>query len=115
MLNNVRNTDPESSKRAARSIKNRQNHMDKLLKSFADGEALINEEAFDRAVARGEMSPKSCGWRRCTDLREAGLIEWAKIDDVIITKRSSMGRFCQASWITPKGKARLAELEGALF
>jgi hypothetical protein len=67
---------------------------------------LIDEEA---AITAG-VNPRSCWWKRCSELREGGYIEWAVINGVPYEKKSSVNEWCKASVLTDKGRQALKEL-----
>lgn len=104
-----RHSDPETSHRAEKeSVVRAGTQRALLLAVFVDGEPLIAEEAMELAG----VNPRSCWWKRCSDLRNEGYLTWAEIDrGVIYQKKSTAGEWCNASVITEKGRQALRELE----
>ena len=99
----VRNSDPTTSKRATKEISVRagsQRH--RLLACYAT-RSMTDEEA-GRESGLAEM-PRCCYWKRCSELRQAGLIRptWE-------TRLSSAGVQQQVCCITPAGFQALAAL-----
>lgn len=108
-----RRSDPETSHRAYREVAvlRAGTQRAKLLIAYgAKTEIpLIDEEAM---VLSG-VSPRSCWWKRCSELRADGLIEWVPLGPgVMLQKLSTVNEWCNASVITSKGLQALAELEG---
>jgi hypothetical protein len=107
----ARNTDPETSKKAARSVGMRASSQKaKLLRVFGDAnEPLTSEEA---CIAAG-INIRSCHWRRCGELaNDDGLLEVFHINGVKYTKKSSLGEHNVTYVITPAGRRKLKELFG---
>jgi hypothetical protein len=101
-MTDVRDTDPETSEMAAHSVALRAGSQRAIiLEAYADGTALIDEQA----AARAEVHPRSCWWKRCSELRQGGYTAWA-VDEfgANIHIVSTMGEKCRASVITPKGR-----------
>ena len=103
----VRNTDPPTSQEAAASRDNRirwgsQRH--KLLAAFADAPDLTDEEA---GKTTGLYASRACYWKRCGELRELGLIKQAGQ-----TRTSACGHEVLVCYISSRGRAALADMEG---
>lgn len=111
MMNNARNTDPETSHKAGRRVALRAgSQRAKLLAAYDTMPfPLIDEEA---AHLAGITNPKACYWKRCGELRQMGYLEWAKINGVIYEKKSSADEWCGASQLTEAGRQMLRELKG---
>lgn len=74
----------------------------KLLKAYYDAAMpLIDEEA----AMNARVPIRSCWWKRCSELRQAGLI---KVEPG--TKKSSLGKDCGLSVITFDGIMAAREL-----
>jgi len=85
----ARTTDPETSKAAATDSASRQSIRVRLLQAYADavaerGDGLTDEEAM---VAAG-FDPRDGHWRRCSELRRAGLITQVVQDGQEVTRTS---------------------------
>lgn len=102
----ARNADPETSHLAHEATKPRVGGARAwLLLAYADRAhwgGLIDEEA---AMLAG-LSPRSCWWKRCSELRALGLIE-----PTGTTGTSSVGQQAQKCAITRAGMAVAAELK----
>lgn len=103
----VRPTDPETSKAAAESRKNKirwgsQRHL--LLEQYKACD-LTDEEA---GKASGLYDQRACYWKRCGELRDLGLICYAGEN---MTRESSSGNQVMVSTITAWGLAVLEGLE----
>ena len=108
----VRHTDPPTSQKAAASRDNRirwgsQRH--KLLEAYAEADTywlsgLTDEEA---GKATGLYASRACYWKRCGELRELGLIKQAGQ-----TRTSACGHEVLVCYISSRGRAALAEMEG---
>jgi hypothetical protein len=96
---NVRATDPKTSKLASQSVAFRSGSQKaKLLAVYAEAsdEGLTDEQA---GVSSGlAKMPKCCYWKRCSELRQAGLIE---VNGKM--RRSSVGEQQQVCIITSAG------------
>jgi hypothetical protein len=104
-----RTTDPETSHAAFQSILvTASNQRGKLLLPYryaTDG--LTDEEAQERSG----VPVRSCWWKRCSELREVGLI--VATGDV---RKGQAGVERMVCVITPEGRAKLREIEqGTLF
>ena len=100
----VRRTDPATSAEGAKAVSVRAGSQKaKLLRAYAeadtDGVALTDEDA----AARAELPVRSCFWKRCGELREAGLIEFTGE-----TRMASAGVNRNLSRITEAGRAALS-------
>lgn len=90
----ARASDPSTSRAAARDVSFRAGSQKaKLLGAFAEGEYTDEE-----AAVRAGLSLRSCFWKRCGELRDAGLIEFTGQ-----TRRGSAGSACGVSRITEQG------------
>jgi hypothetical protein len=104
-----RSTDPDTSHEAARQIRvTANNQRGKLLVGYRwVPRGLTDEEA----QVRAGVSPLSCYWKRCSELREAGLIETTGE-----TRKGRSGVLRMVCALTPDGLRVLAgldlELEG---
>lgn len=96
----TRTTDPETSHKAERQhAPKRETQAIKILRAYAYFGPMTDEQAAERAKIVG-------GWKRCADLRNAGLI--APTDR---TAQTSMGAEARVCAITPKGEAILEARE----
>lgn len=100
----ARTADPSTSHRAAARTFGRKTQMAQLLVQYrgnADrgGLGLIDEEAADLAAIRG-------GWKRCSDLRNAGMIAPTGAE-----RKSSSGSDSQVCLITDLGRRTLAGMD----
>ena len=94
----ARGSDPHTSHEAAASVDiTRQATL--ILRSYADGRALLDVEAYRRAG----FPPHACDGQRCSDLRKVGLI--IRTGDRSRTPSGKSGYLCQ---ITRAGIAFLA-------
>lgn len=68
----VRHTDPDTSRKADEDVQpRRQSQQERLLIAYlTNPDGLTDEEAADWA----DLPPRSCWWKRCSELREHGLI-----------------------------------------
>lgn len=99
----ARNTDPETSKAAARQLSTARSHCRLILEQHLEApNGLTDEQAVERAgIEEG-------GWKRCSDLRRMGLIEWMRHDNGKIVKRvGSNNRDVGVSVITGEGRREL--------
>lgn len=72
----------------------------KILESFAWADS-TDEEASERADG---VHPRSCWWKRCSELRAEGLIEWVKDDEGnFVTKPGWSKRKQRVSRVTNAG------------
>lgn len=95
----ARNTDPETSKVAAKSVSMRSDSQRARLLRTYSAEPQIDEQA---AQAAG-VNMRSCWWKRCSELRELGFIEPVEVFGVVLTIVSSQGEACRAHRITDAG------------
>ncbi|GAC1521664.1 MAG: hypothetical protein NVS3B1_06170 [Marmoricola sp.] len=98
-----RSTDPRTSEAGGHDVAIRsgsQRH--KLLMAYADGSDLTADEAMRKA----EISPRSCYWKRVSELLAYGLLE--DIDEERLGESGSMQR---VNRITAAGKERLPPTE----
>jgi hypothetical protein len=99
----ARHSDPETSHKAAAMPFRRNSQRHRLLNCYSlDSDGLTDEEAAEAAeIYRG------CPWKRCSELREMGMIEPTG------EKRwSTMGAEQRVCKITAKGLATLEALRG---
>lgn len=89
----ARSTDPETSKAAAKTV-SPTNHLGLLLRAFHDHEHISDREAISVADLRHTASP----WKRCSELRSAGLIEVTGT-----TEDPTTHRMVQVHALTPAG------------
>lgn len=101
----ARNTDPATSHAAAENVAFRSgSHRARLLDVYGDRDnwdGLTDEEA----AIRAGLSPRSCWWKRCSELRALGMI--APTGE---TRESSAGEHGQVCAITADGMRARAEL-----
>lgn len=104
-MTGARKTDPSTSHEAARAVIPRAGtQCAQLLIAFAHAsDPMISVIAAQQA---GLNVPVANWWKRCSDLRDAGLIEWAvdEDDNFIEEKSSRTGKMCRAWVITAAGK-----------
>ena len=81
-----------------------------LLAFYAADDAGLTD---DQAARQAEIGDKSCWWKRCGELRRAGLIEpmSAGDDDTIVMREGESGMLRTVSVITPEGRAVAYGLE----
>jgi hypothetical protein len=92
-----RNTDPDTSREGAKQVKPRRGSQQwVLLQAFAEAVDLTDEEAGERTGLAHK--PKCCYWKRCSELRHAGLIV-----DTGERRDSSAGSPQMVCRITPAG------------
>lgn len=88
----------------------KKNQKDEMLRGYWNGDLLAEE-----AALRRNLSLRSCYWKRASELRDAGLIEWVRVDDkpsgAIVTRVSTLGKPSGVSRITDEGRKRLALIE----
>jgi hypothetical protein len=96
-----RRSDPGTSHAAARSLPNRQTLMALLLRAYRD-RGLTDEEA-----ARVAGVDRESGHKRCSDLRNAGLIEPLMWNGKVVTRAGSSGRQQRVCVLTADGRAAL--------
>ena len=94
-----RSSDPDTSVEGAKDVKPRQgSQMALLLSAYAQHRifGLTDEQAGQESGLA--QRPRCCYWKRCSDLRNAGLIE-----DTGDRKEGSSGSLMMVSRITAKG------------
>jgi hypothetical protein len=94
-----RSVDPDTSREGAKDVRPRQgSQMALLLSAYANHRILgiTDEEAGQESGLASR--PRCCYWKRCSDLRNAGLIE-----DTGDRKEGSSGSLMMISRITAKG------------
>lgn len=90
----TRATDPATSAAGARDVAFRAGSQKaKLLRAFAEG-----EYTDEQAATKAGLSLRSCFWKRCGELRDAGLIEFTGQ-----VRQGSAGSACGVSRITATG------------
>lgn len=97
----ARNDDPVSSHLAAVDSHGRVSQRNRLLLAFALGRQVLSDE---QAAELAGVSPRSCWWKRCSELRETGMISPVVNDygnQVHVT--SSQGKQVMVSAVTPQG------------
>lgn len=99
----ARNSDPSTSKAAARQVSlTAGTQAATLLRAYLGGEPLIDEQA----AMKAGVKIRSCWWKRCSELRFDGYIEVVTDEDgEPLTARSSMGKQGQLCRITAEGVA----------
>lgn len=107
----ARRTDPVTSHLAAVGTPGRVSQRNRILLGYALANrwSLTDEQAAEEAG----VSPRSCWWRRCSELRELGHIAPLRNEDGLIHVMSSQGKQVMTSMITPAGKQYLRS-EGLL-
>lgn len=99
----VRRSDPATSAEGAKAVSIRAGSQKaKLLRAFADADADGVTLTDEDAAARAELPVRSCFWKRCGELREAGLIEFTGD-----TRMASAGVNRNLSRITEAGREAL--------
>ena len=101
----ARNTDPVTSHLAAVGSPGRTTQLHRLLLAFAlTGRSLSDEQAAEEAG----VSPRSCWWKRCSELRETGMIaQFTDEQNRPLYVTSSQGKRVMACVITPQGRQYL--------
>ena len=99
-----RNSDPVTSKKAAKgATKRAPSQQTVLLKAYRGGRGLTDEEA---GVITGlAFKPKCCYWKRCSELRTMGFI--VTTGDFAKSSAGELQRICK---ITALGQAHLQTL-----
>ena len=99
-----RNSDPVTSKKAAKGASKRApSQQTVLLKAYRGGRGLTDEEA---GVITGlAFKPKCCYWKRCSELRTMGFI--VTTGDFAKSSAGELQRICK---ITASGQAHLQTL-----
>jgi hypothetical protein len=69
-----RSTDPETSKQGAQDVLPRRGSQQALILAVYRNRQLTDEEA--GYLSGLALRPKCCYWKRCSELRHKGLIEW---------------------------------------
>ena len=106
----ARHSDPETSHKAAAMPFRRDSQRHRLLAEYASAQdfddGLTDEEAAEAAgVFRG------CPWKRCSELREMGMIAPLRLPDGSVgTRVSTMGAEQRVCKITEKGRKALEVL-----
>lgn len=96
----ARDTDPLASHDAARQLSSARSQCRQLLRVYGEGQG-TDEWACLRAGLHE-------GWKRCSDLRALGLIEWVRNEHGVIQRElASTGRMVGVSRITDAGRAEL--------
>lgn len=98
----ARSTDPATSHAAARQPFRRGTQRHTLLKEYRDADNLTDEEA---AIAAD--IPRGCPWKRCSELRDLGLIV-----PTGSVRRSGLGSDQRVCRITDAGMTVLDSLDG---
>ena len=101
---NARNSDPATSKEAAETVDAR-SQMLLLLEAFAWADS-TDAEAAERAEG---VDPWSGWWKRCSDLRREGWIEWVYDENGnLVRRKGKTGRSQGVSRVTNAGYKVLA-------
>jgi len=100
-----RNSDPATSKKAAKGASKRApSQQTVLLKAYRGGRGLTDEEA---GVITGlAFKPKCCYWKRCSELRTMGFI--VPTGDFARSSAKELQMICK---MTTKGEEHLRSLE----
>jgi hypothetical protein len=100
-----RNSDPVTSKKAAKGASKRSpSQQTILLKAYRGGRGLTDEEA---GVVTGlALKPKCCYWKRCSELRTMGFI--VPTGDFARSSANELQMICK---MTTKGEEHLNSLE----
>lgn len=106
MTHSARNTDPVTSHLAAIESPGRVAQKDRILLAyyFNRHRAMTDEQAAEEAG----VSPRSCWWKRCSDLRDDGLVFRVSHDNgTPVQVIGSQGRPVHLSLISGKGTSYL--------
>ena len=96
-----RNDDPETSKQGGRDVTPRRGSQQALLLAVYRNRQLTDEEA--GYLSGLALRPKCCYWKRCSELRHKGLIEWTGE-----TRMSTAGSAMKICTLTQAGAELLA-------
>jgi hypothetical protein len=96
-----RNDDPETSKQGGRDVTPRRGSQQALLLAVYRNRQLTDEEA--GYLSGLALRPKCCYWKRCSELRHKGLIEWTGE-----TRDSTAGSAMKVCTLTQAGAELLA-------
>ena len=101
----ARTSDPFTSHQAAKPNFRRASQRHRLLECYGEMALLVDDGLTDEEAAMLAGIAKGCPWKRCSELREAGLIAATEV-----TRKSEAGAEQRVCRITQNGEAVLAEL-----
>lgn len=100
----ARGSDPSTSKAGARAVVYRATSQKaRLLRAFVDAEGPITDA--EAATRAGLVQPGACWWRRCSSLREEGMIRTVGVGISPLTEEEAMT--CEA---TDLGRAQVERI-----